>query len=246
MAITHKLREDIECFLIEFMDQLDKTHINSEYMQEKFAKMSDFQFEQWLKKKYPLQLQVRAWEIEPKTQDYYDAAKVVGCNILEKIAEPFVYENEKGVPINTKETIIMRLNIKKMQQFITKKNKISIDIDDRNMKDGRLMTQDKGAAMSDKEQECLAIMGLNHTMDEFSTIKADAMNAKSEAYNQILTTGTLSEEDYKVEDSDSLARNMISAYMLSSHLYTNLVCKDGYTPYTLAERNNKTSRDSED
>ena len=39
MAITHKLREDIECFLIEFMDQLDKTHINSEYMQEKFAKM---------------------------------------------------------------------------------------------------------------------------------------------------------------------------------------------------------------
>ena len=246
MAISKKLREDIECFLIEFMDQLDKTGTNSEYMQEKFAKMSDVQFEKWLNKKYPLQLQVRAWEIEPTTKDYYDAAEVVGCNIIEKIAEPFVYVNSEGVPVNTKECIIMRLNIKKVQQFITKKNKVSIDIDERNMKDGRLMTHDKGAAMSDKEQECLAIMGLDNTMDEFSTIKADAMNAKSEAYNQILNTGILSKDDYKVEDSDSLARNMISAYMLASHLYTNLVCKDGYTPYTLSERNAKTSRESED
>ena len=84
MAISKKLREDIECFLIEFMDQLDKTGTNSEYMQEKFAKMSDVQFEKWLNKKYPLQLQVRAWEIEPTTKDYYDAAEVVGCNIIEK------------------------------------------------------------------------------------------------------------------------------------------------------------------
>lgn len=244
--MTKKLREDIECFLIEFMDQLDKTHTNSEYMQEKFAKMSDPQFESWLKKKYPLQLQVRAWEIEPCTKDYYDAAKVVGCTILEKVAEPYKYINKDGVPVNSKQGIKMRLNIKKMQQFITKKNKVSIDIDARNMKDGRLMTQDKGVATSDKEQECLAIMSLYNTMDEFGTIKADSMNSKSEAYNQILTTGTLSKEDYKVEDTDSLARNMISAYMLSSHLYTNLVCKDGYTPYTLSERSMKTSRESED
>ena len=242
MAITKKLREDIECFLIEFMDKLDKTHINSEYLQEKWAKMSDIQFEQWLKKKYPLQLQVRAWEIEPVMKDFYDAADVVGCTILEKIAEPFLYVNKNGIPVNTKPALKMRLNIKKVQQIITKKNKVSIDINNRDFKSGRLMTEDKGAATSDKEQESLAVMGLYNTMDEFSTIKADAMNAKSQAYNQILTTGKVSKNDYKVAKDDSLARNIISAYMLASHIETNLVNTDGYTPYTLKEKQRKTER----
>lgn len=242
MAITDKKREDIECFLCEVMDALDKTKTNSEYLQTKWAKMSNTQFESWLKRKYPLQLQVRSWEIEPQMKDYYDAAKVIGIPLIEKIAEPFLYVNKDGVPVNTKPTLPLRLNIKKVQQFITKKNKVSIEIDDRDMKNGRLMTGDKGAATSDKEEECLASMGLYNTMDEFSTIKADAMNAKSEAYNNIMTTGKLSKDDYKVEKSDSLARNMISSYMLASHLYSNLVNEDGYTPYTLKERERKTAR----
>lgn len=224
------------------MDKLDKTHTNSEYLQEKWAKMSDTQFETWLKKKYPLQLHVRAWEIEPVMKDYYDAANVVGCTILEKVAEPHLYINKDGIPVNTKPALKMRLNIKKAQQFITKKNKVSIDIDDRDFKSGRLMTGDKGAATSDKEQECLALMGLYNTMDEFSTIKADAMNAKSQAYNQILTTGKVSKDDYKVTKEDSLSRNMISAYMIASHIETNLVNTDGYTPYTMREKQRKTQR----
>jgi hypothetical protein len=79
----------------------------------------------------------------------------------------------------------MRLHIKKVQQFITKKNKVSMDINNRDMKGGRLNTDDKGAATSDREFESLALFDLNNTMDEFSTFKADAMNAKSEAYAQI-------------------------------------------------------------
>ena len=118
----------------------------------------------------------------------------------------------------------------------------SIIVNNRDFKSGRLMTEDKGAATSDKEQESLAVMGLYNTMDEFSTIKADAMNAKSQAYNQILTTGKVSKNDYKVAKDDSLARNIISAYMLASHIETNLVSTDGYTPYTLKEKQRKPER----
>ena len=243
MAITNKQREDIECFLCEFFDALDKTKTNSEYLQTKWAKMSNAQFENWLKRDYPLQLQVRAWEIEPTFADYQDAAKVIGIPLLEKIALPYLYINKQGIPVNSKECLIMRLNIKKVQQFITKKNKVSIDINDRDMKSGRLNNEDKGAATSDKEMECLAIMGLNDTMEEFATIKADALNAKSVAYNQISTTGSLSKNDYKVSDDDSLSRNYISAYLLACHINTNLVNKDGYTPYTLKERERNTQRE---
>lgn len=242
MSITKKQREEIECSVCEFMDILDPTKSNSEFYQEQFAKMSDAQFDKWIKRKYPLQFQVRAWEIEPTFKEYYKAADYLGIKLLDKVALPYYYENEDGVPVNTQECLIIAINIKKMQQFITKKNKAPLEIDARSIS-GRLMTEDKGAATSDKEQECLATIGAVNTMKELATIKADALNSKSQAYNAILNKGVLNKEDYSLDEADSMSRNLISNYMLASHLYTNLVCKDGYTPYTLKEKSMKTVRE---
>ena len=80
-------------------------------------------------------------------------------------------------------------------------------------------------------------------MEEFTTIKADAMDAKSQAYAQITATGTLSRDDYNVSKQDSLAKNLINSYLLAAHLETNLVNEQGYTPYTLKEKSRRTSRD---
>jgi hypothetical protein len=242
MAIDKKIREDIEIFICQFFDALDKTGINTEYWKGKFAHMSDYQFEQWLKKKYPLTMQHRVFEIEPTFSDFEDAAKVVGIPLLEKVRLPYLYTNKDGVAVNSKECLIIYLHLKKVQQMITKKNHISTDIDRRDFKTGRLLDEDKSAAMSDRESEALAIMGLYNTMDEFTTIKADAMNAKSQAYNQISNTGNLSKEDYTVDKADSISRNTISVYMLGCHLNTNLVNEGNYTPYTLKEKQRKVVR----
>jgi len=242
MAIDKKIREEIEMFVCEFFDALDKTGANTEYWKEKFAHMSDYQFEKWLQKKYPLIFQVRAFEIEPTFSDFEDAAKVVGIPLLEKVNLPYLYTNKDGIPVNSKECIIMYLHLKRVQQIITKKNHISIDIDHRDFKTGRLLDEDKSAQTSDREIEALAIMGLYDTMDEFTTIKADAMNAKSQAYNQISTTGTLSKEDYVVDKTDSIARNTINVYLLGCLIDTNLINEDGYTPYTLKEKQRNITR----
>jgi hypothetical protein len=242
MAIDKKIREDIEIFICQFFDALDKTGINTEYWKGKFAHMSDYQFEQWLKKKYPLTMQHRVFEIEPTFSDFEDAAKVVGIPLLEKVRLPYLYTNKDGVAVNSKECLIIYLHLKKVQQMITKKNHISTDIDRRDFKTGRLLDEDKSAAMSDRESEALAIMGLYNTMDEFTTIKADAMNAKSQAYNQISNTGNLSKEYYTVDKADSISRNTISVYMLGCHLNTNLVNEGNYTPYTLKEKQRKVVR----
>lgn len=243
MAITNKQRDEAEFFILNFMDKLDKTGENSEFLKEKFAKMSNAQFEKWMKKDYPLQFQVRAFEVEPKFKDYQDAARAININLMEKVALPYLYKNNEGQPIVTKPALIMYLHLKKMQQMITKKNKVSTDIDNRDMKNGRLNTEDKGAATGDKEMECLAITGLYDTLEEFSTIRADYMDAKSQAYATIATTGTLSKDDYDLQRSDGLANNLISSYLIAAHIGTNLVNTDGYTPYTLKEKAKKTSRE---
>lgn len=242
MAIDKKTREDVEVFICQFYDALDKTGLNTEYWKDKFAHMSDYQFEKWLNKKYPLTMQHRAFEIEPVFADFENAAKVIGIPLLEKIYTPYLYENKDGVPVNTKECVIMYLHLKKVQQMLTKKNHISIDIDKRDFKTGRLLDEDKSAQTSDRESEALAVMGLYRTMDEFSTIKADAMDAKSQAYNQISQTGGLSQEDYSVTKTDSIARNTISVYLLGCHINSNLVNEEDYTPYTLKDKEKKISR----
>lgn len=241
MAFTKKDREEVEYNIILFMDQLDKTKINSEYLQKKWSNMSEAQFWKWFEKDLPLQLQTREWEIRPNSKDQQDAAKVLGIPLLSKICTPHFYVNKNGVPVNTKDSLRMVLNYKKVQQFLTHKNKVSLNINDRDIK-GRLGNDDKGAATSDKEMESLAIASLYNTMEEFGSFRADAMNAKSQAYNTIATTGMLSNKDYQLTKDDSLARNMISAYLMACHISTNLVNEDGYTPYTLKERQRAVQR----
>lgn len=242
MAISTKLRNEAEFFLVSVMDALDDTGQNSEYLKQKFATMSDAQFEKWIKKKYPLQFQVKAFDIEPTFKNYKKAAKLIGINLMEKVALPYLYTNKDGEPIVSKPALIAYIHLKKMQQFITKKNKVSTDIDDRDMKNGRLNTGDKGAQTGDKEMECLAIAGLNKTLDEFATIRADAMDAKSQAYATIAATGMLSQNDYTVAKQDSLAKNLISSYLLGAHINSNLVNEEGYTPYTLKEKSLRSLR----
>lgn len=93
--------------------------------------------------------------------------------------------------------------------------------------------------------EALAVMGLNHTMDEFSTWRADYMNAKSIGYQTISTLGTISKADIPIDDEDSIAKNTLNAYMVSSLINTNILNQDYLLPKTLADRKSKITREVE-
>ena len=74
-------------------------------------------------------------------------------------------------------------------------------------------------------------------MKELATVRADAMSAKSEFYNQINTTGMVSLKDVDVKNSDSIARNLISAYLLGAHIQSNLINTDYLLPRTIQKNN---------
>lgn len=93
--------------------------------------------------------------------------------------------------------------------------------------------------------EALAVMGLNHTMDEFSTWRADYMNAKSIGYQTISTLGTISKADIPIDEEDSIAKNTLNAYMVSSLINTNILNQDYLLPKTLADRKPKITREVE-
>ena len=87
----------------------------------------------------------------------------------------------------------------------------------------------------------LVVLGLDKTLHELATYRADSMKAKNEFYNQINITGLVSEKDVPVDPVDSIARNLISAYLLGCHINSNLVNMDNYLPRTLRKRNTDTN-----
>ena len=201
-TITKKQREEIETLVIKFFYALDKSHTNSDYYKKLFSDMSDAQFLKMMKSKFPFKLHYRPSVVEPTMKDAENALKIIGVPLLEKINMPFLYENKDGDAVKSQECLVGYVHHKKVQQMITKKNKWAAEIENRDMKTGRLIGVDKGSATSEREFEALTTFGLDKTMEEFMKPKADAMLAKNVMYSNIASTGMVRLEDLPNEVDD--------------------------------------------
>lgn len=237
-------RKKAESLVYDTMDALDKTGQNSAFYKEKFAKMTDKEFEKFVAQDLPFKFQHKPFEVEPRMADIKKAADILKFPLLEKVNLPFIYENKDGIPVQSKEALVVYIPLKKMKQFITKKNSMSTEISQRDMKTGLLINFDKNAQTSDREFESLAVMGLDNTMLELSRHRADAMKAKAEMYNTINTTGKVSLKDVPVDVDDSLAKNLLNVYLIGSLLKSNLVTEDDMLMSTIKNKQRKVERET--
>ena len=236
-------RKKAEELIYQVMDKLDKEGYNSDYYKKLFAKMSDTQFISFCKRNLPFRFHTKPFVVEPKMYDIEEALKILNTPLLEKVALPYLYIDKNGNPVWSKEAMVIYIHIMKMKQFITKKNSIPSSIDNRDMKSGLLVSHDKGGKTSDREMEALAVMGLDKTMKELSTWRADYMDAKSSAYQTISTLGKISDKDISIDELDSISKNTLNAYLVSSLLNTNILNKDYMLPKTLMDRKAKIKRE---
>lgn len=239
----NKQRQEAEELIYKVMDKLDKNGYNTSYYQTLFGKMSDKEFFDFCKKNLPFRFHTKPFE-EPKMYQIEDALKVLNVPLLEKVALPFLYTDKDGNPVWSKEAMVIYIHIKKMKQFLTKKNSTPSNIDNRDMKSGLLVSHDKGGKTSDREMEALAVTGLDKTMKELSTWRADYMNAKSTAYQTISVLGKISNSDIDIKNTDSIAKNTLNAYLVSSLINTNILNVDYLLPKTLSERGSKVKRET--
>ena len=81
-------------------------------------------------------------------------------------------------------------------------------------------------------------------MKEMSRSRADSMGDKSIMNNTINILGQVSLKDLPDDPTDSLSKNLLSAYFLGAQLMTNLVSEDYYLPHTLKMKSAKVTRES--
>ena len=239
-----KKRKEVEELVYKVMDILDPTQQNSQFYKAKFAKMNDKQFIKFFSQDFPLKFQMRLFEIEPTMKQISDALDYIHIPMIEQMNLPFEYRSKDGTPVKSDDALILYVPIRKVKQFLSKKNSMSTNISNRDMKSGLLQTVDKNGNTSDREMESLAVMGLDASMKELATYRADSMNAKDEFYSMINTTGMVRQSDVDVETSDSLARNELNVYLLGAALNSNLINEGNYLRHTLTSRGRKTERES--
>lgn len=238
MAINLKqARKKAEAKVYKVFDIIDKTGANTEYYKNKFAKMSDKEFIEFFKQDFPLKFQTKVFEIDPNIKQIVDALKFLGVPVTESINMPFLYRNKDGVPVKTHEVLVVYLPLKRLKQMVQKKTGYSTDIAKRDYRTGLLIDTDKNGNSTDREFESLVTLELPESLKELSTYRADAMDAKSRFYSEINATGMVSQKDVPVETEDSIARNLISAYLLGCHINTNLINHGDYLPRTVRKRN---------
>lgn len=239
MNITKENREKAEALIYEVMDALDPTGTNSDHLKRTFDKMSNKKFGEYFSRRFPLRFHTSPWEVDPKIEDIERGAKVLDIPLLETVKMPHLYQDENGNAIETQECIVGYLNLRKEQQFITKKNSMSTDINMRDMKTGHLVGPSKASKESDRETESLAIMGLENTAKELLKSRADSMEAKAKLNNMISTLGKVTLEDIETDASDSLSLNLLNTYLIGAMLNSNILNKDYLLPHTYLEKDKR-------
>lgn len=240
--IDPKTRQEIEKTIYELYDKIDITGTNSAYYRDLISKMSDDEFYKFLSRRLPFRFHQDAFKVEPKMYEIVEGYKYLGVPLIEKVNLPHVFKNADGTPVKSQDCMVIDIHIKRMKQMVSKKNKASMRIEKRDMRTGLLSQEDKAAKETDREFESLASYGLDETLDEFRTVKADAMEASSAMLATILDKGSVSQKDYAVTKHDSLGRNMLNVYLIGACIHSNLVDEQYMTPLTAKNKRKRIER----
>ena len=239
----NKQRQQAEELIYKVLDTVDKTKTNSTYYYNLFSQMSDEDFVEFCKRRLPFRFHQEIFKVEPKMYEIVDAFKVLNKPLLEKVKLPYYYVNKDGVPVETKECLVLYIHLKRMKQMLTKKTNFAMNIEKRDMKTGLLTSSDKGGKETDREFESLAIMGLDYTIDEFARPKADATEAITHMSNEIITKGYVSDKDLQIAKNDSIGKNLLNVYLIGAHIHSNLIDINYMSPLTAKNKREREAND---
>ena len=236
-------RKKTEAFIIRIYDILDKTGTNSEFYKKKFAAMNDKEFLKFLSLGLPLKFHWSAFTVEPSMNDIFDSAKALKVKLIKKIKMAYLYTDKKGNAVITKPCLVGPIHIKKLKQFVTKKNSMTTSISEKDMRTGLLINDDKNGITSDREFEALLVMGCEHSTRELSRLRADSMKAQSLMHSHINNDGMVYLKDIPIEADETLSKNMLDVYMIGAGFKSNIVTDDYYLPKTMNDRKQKLERE---
>lgn len=227
MAIKERRKVFMD-YLDAIMNKLDPTGANSKLYHQKFDKMSDPQFDTYIKNffndpKQNFYLEIVEYERDITIEAINACAEMMEVPLYERIALPYLTNDPNNVIVTKTPVPVGYIHEKRMPQTLMKKSAASIDINKRNPMTGQVTGDDKNARNSDSEVYSLATLGANYALKELMGPRADDMKAKNEMYAEIEKNGYVSLEDLTDDPYNKVALNTFDIYFLMQGLRTNMV-----------------------
>ena len=227
MAIKDRRKVFMD-YLSEILNTLDPSGANSKLYHDKFDKMTDNQFDSYIKRffaddKQNFYLEIVEYERDLTMENINACAEMMGVPLYERIALPYLTNDKENVVVSKDKVPVGYIHEKRMPQTLMKKSNASIKIEKRNPKTGQVVGEDKNARNSDSEVYSLATLGAMDALREFMGSRADDMKSKNEMYAAIAKNGYVSLEELSDDVRDKVAINTFDTYFLMQGLRTNMI-----------------------
>ena len=227
MAIKDRRKVFMD-YLDSILNTLDPSGANSKLYHEKFDKMSDNQFDSYIKRffeddKQNFYLEIVEYERDLTMENINACAEMMGVPLYERIALPYLTADKENILVSRTSVPVGYIHEKRMPQTLMKKSAASIKIDKRNPKTGQVVGEDKNARNSDSEVYSLATLGAMKALSEFMGPRADDMKSKNEMYAAIAKNGYVSLEELTDSPENKIGLNTFDVYFLMQGLRTNMV-----------------------
>ena len=236
MDIKEK-RKRIEFQVVQTMNLIDPTGINAKKYQAMFASMNDVQFSNWITKfladdKSNFRVDIEEFGDGKRVMKYENiekAAKFLKIPLFEYVYLPHLSSNPNK-PIRTKQPVLVGyLNIKRVQQLVSKKTGLALDDRKRDENTGQLRGDSKAGTMTAIENELLAGMGANDVLSEICGARADNVTEYDNMLAEIASTGSVSLKNVKTNQFDKPSLLQADLYFKLMGLKTDIISESYYS-----------------
>lgn len=228
MASIADKRKKFMKTVTDTMNLLDPSGKNAQLYKDKFSKMSDKQFDEWMKAfkkndKSNFYLEIIEFDRELKLENIEKAAKYLNIPLYEYICVPYVNGPDGEAIVTPTPCPVGYIHIKRMPQSVHHKNAGSTSNSKRNTKTGQVTGEDKNGRTTDVETFAMTTYGADACLKELMGFRADDMAAKKQAYAAIERDGFVQLSDLQSNQTDKVAINTLDAYYTAMGFKTNIV-----------------------
>ncbi len=238
MTVTN--RAHIEQIIYDTFDALDPTGKNTTKYRELFRTMDDKEFTRYMKNfldndSENFAFDITEYENDIKMEYCEKAAKVLGVPLMEYVFMPHLTMDKSHV-ISTKEKCLVGyFNVKRTQQFLTKKNGISVSNEKKSALTGQVVNKDKNARDSDIEAFMLVALGADKILQELHGPRSDDHVMKREMAQSIATKGYVLLDELTNLSTNKITLTTVDTFLMGMGLKSDLVSPTYILPKLSAE-----------
>lgn len=221
-------RKQIEKIVYDTFDALDPTGKNTNKYREMFGAMDDKAFASFMKnfledEHENFSFDITEYENDLKFEYCEKAADVLGIPLMEYVYMPHLTMDKSNVIVTKEKCLVGYFNVKRTQQFVSKKNGIAVSNEKRSTVTGQVTNKDKVARDADSESFPLVALGADAILQELHGPRADDMKMKQEMNQQIANKGYALLEDMTNLPTNKVTLTTVNTYLLGMGLKSDLI-----------------------